>query len=347
LAASAFVIGKLAPWLRTNTAVDIALGAAARRRAVKSSAPVFSCSYYARSAFDPKHTVPEKRFIFQIHPHPRSVRTILVDELVRTPHARDSLLREEELRASTAEFESLAAEPHLANGWLVASTFTRKTLVEHGIPEAAIRVVPYGIDGSLFPLRGVERRRGNLRVVFLGSLIQRKGLSYLLDAVRKLSSHNVEVILCGRGRPDEALLRYYHDVRVSVRLDMTRKDVVAELHASDVFVFPSLAEGFAHVILQAMAAGLPVVTTPNTCGPDVLNEGVDGFIVPIRDSDAIAARLDWALLHRAALADMGRLAASRAREFSWERFRHGVREAYMAMLRDVPPGSGRAPYTKR
>jgi glycosyltransferase involved in cell wall biosynthesis len=331
-AAGAFMLGKVFPVLRTNRAVDRALGDAARRRAFKARTPVLSCSYYAGAAFDPKRAVPDQRFIFQIHPHPRSVRSILLEELSRTPQARASLLREEEIRMSPAEFDGFAAEPHLANGWIVASTFTRSTLVQHGIPDSRIHVVPYGIDVSQFPARAAYRPKGKLKVVFLGSLVQRKGLSYLFEAVRQLSSRHVEVVLCGRGFWDKELIAHYGQLPVTLRLGLNRQRVVTELHAGDIFVLPSLAEGFGHVVLQAMAAGLPVLTTPNTCGPDVVREGVDGFIVPVRDSDAIAARLAWALEHRSALMEMGHAAAVQGRQFSWDRFRHGVRSAYTAML---------------
>jgi glycosyltransferase involved in cell wall biosynthesis len=84
-----------------------------------------------------------------------------------------------------------------------------------------------------------------------------------------------------------------------------------------VFVFPSLFEGFGLVLLEALAMGLPVITTAHTAGPDLIHEGVEGFIVPIRDSTAIAERLE--LLHRepARLAEMSRQARLRASEFSW------------------------------
>jgi glycosyltransferase involved in cell wall biosynthesis len=87
-----------------------------------------------------------------------------------------------------------------------------------------------------------------------------------------------------------------------------------------VFVFPSLFEGYGLVLLEALAMGLPVITTPHTAGPDLIREGVEGFIVPIRDSAAIAAHLEF--LHRepARRADMSHQARLRAREFSWSSY---------------------------
>src|SRR5207244_1480171 len=104
---------------------------------------------------------------------------------------------------------------------------------------------------------------------------------------------------------------------------------------SDVLVLPSLAEGFGHVVLEAMSCGLPVITTRHTCGPDVLTDTLEGFLVPIRDPDAIGSRLSWGIDHREDLAAMGVAAARKARQFTWERFRARVASAYLG-LRSAP-----------
>jgi glycosyltransferase involved in cell wall biosynthesis len=166
-------------------------------------------------------------------------------------------------------------------------------------------------------------------------MIQRKGLSYLLEAVKILRSRHIQLILCGRGVIDEKLLAQYAELPLSVRINLDRDELVKEIQASDVFVLPSLTEGFGHVILEAMACGVPVITTAHTCAPDVMREGEHGFIVPVRDAEALANRLGWAIEHRNELASMGNAAAKQARTFSWERFRMGVRSAYERMITSV------------
>jgi glycosyltransferase involved in cell wall biosynthesis len=88
----------------------------------------------------------------------------------------------------------------------------------------------------------------------------------------------------------------------------------------DVLVFPSLIEGFGAVILEAMSRGLPVITTPNTAGPDLIEEGIDGYIVPIRDADAIAERLTALAEDRSRLAAMADAARRKAAGLPWERY---------------------------
>jgi glycosyltransferase involved in cell wall biosynthesis len=312
---------------------DRRLGRAARDAAARHNVPLLSYSYYASEAFKEGPGRPERRLLFQLHPDPRSVRSLLQEELELSPSARDSLRREHELALSEKAFLELSSEPHLANGWIAASSYTAQTLAEHGIPVDRIAVVPYGVDTSAFPLRTCRfDHQQPFTVIFVGSLIQRKGLTYLLEAVRQISSPRVRVLLCGRGFIDEQLLAEYRDVPFELRVGLPLPDLVHALHESDLFVLPSLAEGFGHVILEAMSAGLPVIATRNSAAPDLIIGGREGFIVPIRSAEAIAERLEWALDNRETVAEMGILAAATARKFNWEAFRTKIRLAYTEFI---------------
>jgi glycosyltransferase involved in cell wall biosynthesis len=324
---------KIMPGKDFNRYKDTVLGADARRRAIETGSALFSYSYYAHSAFRRADTELEHRFLFQLHPHPQSVREILVEEIERTPIARASLMMEGELNLPPEAFEQLAQEAHLANGWAAASRYTAQTLADHGIPADKIHVVPYGVSLKDFPPRTQPPAKdAPFTIIYVGSLIQRKGLSYLLDAVRALKSKNIRLILRGRGGVDRDLLKHYSDIDFDLKLGVPLQELVQDLQRSDVFILPSLTEGFAQVILEAMACGVPVITTANTCAPDVMTDGVEGFILPIRDSKAIEEKIIWGIENREALAAMGRCAAEQASLFTLERFRSGVRSAYRAMI---------------
>jgi glycosyltransferase involved in cell wall biosynthesis len=94
------------------------------------------------------------------------------------------------------------------------------------------------------------------------------------------------------------------------------------MSAHDVFVFPSLFEGFGLVLLEAMARGLPIITTPNTAGPDLITDGVEGFIVPIRSASAIVEKLDLLRREPERRATMSESARTRAQEFTWQQYGH-------------------------
>jgi alpha-maltose-1-phosphate synthase len=103
----------------------------------------------------------------------------------------------------------------------------------------------------------------------------------------------------------------------------------------DVLVFPSLFEGFGLVIGEALSQGLPVITTANTGGPDILRDGQDGFIVPIRDSEAIAQRLLQLHEDRQLLKQMSDSARQRAAQLHWQSYKDGT----IAAVRDKLGGA--------
>jgi len=315
-----------------NQMKDAALSERAYQIARNKGTHLFCYSYYAWHAFSGKKAFPaQKKLLFQLHPHPHSVRAVLEEELERTPLAKESILYENEFRYSHDYLQQLGEEARLADAVLVASTYTKQTLVENGVAAHRVQVVPYGIDSQAFPARNVAPVNKKMRVIFIGSMVQRKGLSYLLEAVQQLRD-SVELVLCGRGFMDEPLIRQYQGSHILVKRNLSQQEMVQEMHQADIFVLPTLSEGFAHVILEAMSCGLPVITTGNSCAPDVITDGQEGFVIPVKDSQALAAKLTWCLQHKDDLFGMGQQAAARARLFTWERFRKGVVDFYVSSI---------------
>ncbi len=327
-----FLLDKLprAPfsWRRqAQRTTDASLGTWAGKRAAASGAALLSYSYYGYHAFS---AYGQGGMLFQLHPHPASIRTILAKELEDHPDCAASLRKEWELSLPEEDFARLVAETRMASQWIVASSFTRRTLLENGIPADSIAVVPYGVDLQKFsPALGEQRQRNAnapLRLLFVGTINQRKGIKYLLEAMRLLGSRRVELTVCGRVVDDLSLFRSFGpnvQVRPSVRAD----ELLAAYRQADLFVFPSVAEGFGQVLLEALACGLPILSTTSTAAPDLVTDGVQGFVVDPRRPDLLAGRIEWALLHRAPLAEMRIAARQRAETFTWQRFRLGIVEA--------------------
>lgn len=249
----------------------------------------------------------------------RAARELLLEEARLRPEWASTLIGNNDSDEKTARKDEELA---LADVVYVASTYTLKTLSVAPAFKARVEVIPYGA-----PLRPpatrpaqVERDRSHpLRVIFVGSLGQRKGLSYLFEACQKLGS-GAELTVIGTPplEPCEALTRELGRIRWLP--SCPHAQVLEEMAAHDVFVFPSLFEGFGLVLLEAMAMGLPVITTAHTAGPDLIDEGQEGFIVPIRSSDAIAERLEALHSDRDRAREMGSRAAKKAAGFTWENY---------------------------
>lgn len=264
----------------------------------------------------------------------RAARALLTEEAEREPEWAATL---EGNFDSAEKTDRKDAELALADVVFVASSFTRETLAQAPGFKGTVVVVPYGAPHVPAPAspRPPAPAGAALRVLFVGSLGQRKGLSYLFAACRQLG-RAVELTVIGRkpAGPCAALERELRRVRWLPTAPHAQ--VLAEMAASDVFVFPSLFDGFGLVLLEAMAAGLPVITTAHTAGPDLIGDGSEGFIVPIRSATAIAERLER--LHRDPdlRAEMGRRAALRAADFSWASYEHTLAACVRQTLSPAP-----------
>jgi len=246
----------------------------------------------------------------------RESRRILREEAEREPEWASTL---DGNRDSDEKNARKDAELARADVVFVASSYTLRTLDAAPDFNAPVVMIPYGAPPPVPTAAVVKPASPRLRVLFVGSLGQRKGLSYLFAACRLLGGA-VELTVIGQkpSAPCPALERELRAVRWIPTCAHT--GVLAEMAGHDVLVFPSLFEGFGLVLLEALAMGLPIITTAHTAGPDLIREGVEGFIVPIRSSAAIAACLET--LHRdpARLAGMSAQARVRAREFSWSAY---------------------------
>jgi glycosyltransferase involved in cell wall biosynthesis len=248
----------------------------------------------------------------------RAARSLLLAEAQREPEWAGTLIGNHD---SAAKTDRKDAELALADVVFVASSFTRQTLEQASDFKGTVIVVPYGapIPSEVDCPRERPRPAQKLRVLFVGSLGQRKGLSYLFAACRQLGAA-IELTVIGQKPLTPCAILDRELLRARWMPTCPHAQIMAEMAASDVFVFPSLFDGFGLVLLEALAAGLPVITTPHTAGPDLISDGVEGFIVPIRSSSAIADRLELLLRDPARRAEMSRCASLRARDFSWSNY---------------------------
>jgi len=312
---------------------DATQGRTAGLLASRTNAALLAYSYFAYEAF---RANASPGILFQVHPHPAIIRRILSEELAMHPDCAASLTQEWELALPEEDYNKLVAEPALASRFLCASSFTRQSLIENGAPVSAIRVVPYGVDLQRFHPEPARRAPAGskLRLLFVGRINQRKGVKYLLEALRLLRTDQIELTVCGRVVDGLELFKPFAD-RVTIRPSVSPAELEAAYQAADLFVFPSVAEGFGQVLLEALASGLPVLSTTHTAAPDLIEDGVEGFIVEPRRPDLLAERIEWAVGHRAELAEMGRRARARATHFTAERFRAGIVAAVRDFLADL------------
>ena len=167
----------------------------------------------------------------------------------------------------------------------VPSELNYRTFIENGVPAAKLRKVPYGVDLRMFTPQ--PKRDDVFRVLFIGQIGLRKGVPYLLEALAPLNLPKFELCLAGAIHPEIRSILAPYEGRFRYLGVISRSKLREVYSQASVFALASVEEGLALVQAEAMACGLPVIGTSNTGAEDLLTDGVEGFIVPIRDPEAI------------------------------------------------------------
>jgi glycosyltransferase involved in cell wall biosynthesis len=214
-------------------------------------------------------------------------------------------------------------ELDLADVVIVPCEWARASLRFSKAPQKCLIKIPYGTPADEVSARN-KKPNGPFTVLFAGQLGVRKGVPLLMQAWKRLGLKNARLLMAGSIRLDEKYLRDQKDISYLGVLPQVR--LLEAMRAADLFVFPSLADGFGLVIGEAMAVGVPVLTTTNTGGPELIVDGREGWCVPAHDSESLAERIEWASQHRDALYEMGLLARRRAEQWTWANYRRKLIE---------------------
>jgi glycosyltransferase involved in cell wall biosynthesis len=206
---------------------------------------------------------------------------------------------------------------------LCGSEFVAAGIGECGGPRSRAIVVPYGVDARFAAAASRVRRGAQLRVLTVGEVGLRKGSQYVLEAAKKLGPA-AEFRMVGQSRLPEEPLRLLSR-HVQLLGPIPRAEMQKQYEWADVFLLPSLCEGSATVTYEALSAGLPVICTFNT--GSVVTDGVEGYIVPIRDADAIVEKLLQLANQAALLSEISGNAMARAKQFSLSAYRNRLLSA--------------------
>ncbi|VTU35319.1 glycosyltransferase family 4 protein [Variovorax sp. PBL-E5] len=244
-------------------------------------------------------------------------RRLMQEEMQRVPEWAETLGGG--IADSQAKLDRKTQELELADLVVVPSRFVADSLPAWASQKAWV-LSPFGSPVS----RGGAARPPDdparaLRVLFVGSMGQRKGLADLFAAMRLLKGENIELIVMGAPQTDLAFYRRQYD-GFTHEGGRPHAEVLALMRSCDVFCLPSLYEGRALVMQEAMSQGLPVVITPNTGGDDLVIDGRTGFLVPIRAPEAIAEKLAWFNQNRQALPAMREAAVQHAATYTWKHY---------------------------
>lgn len=265
-----------------------------------------------------------------VNSHPDVLRRIVEreHEILGLPPPRDTT-------TLPAVVEELPACDYLVCG----SRLIRDSYVSQGFPAERTSVIPYGIDtGHFYPLSPAERaahRDGRFRVICVAQLVPRKGIHYLLEAWERLDlpSSEAELVLVGQPSTEMAGVLARHAGRFTHLGSVPHDRLRVEYGRADVFVLPSVEDGFGYVTTEAMGCGLPVITTTGAGSADVVEDGVSGYVVRSGSVDDLVDRLERLRNDPDLRRAMGErsLAASKVTR-SWVTYVDGLEALYHQLL---------------
>lgn len=216
----------------------------------------------------------------------------------------------------------------------IPSLFVKRTFIEKGIPENKILDIPYGVDLTHF--KQIPKKDNIFRIIFAGTICLRKGAHYLLQAFYELNLPNSELVLLGNIGNDirNILVKYQNNQKIKIK-KVSHFELYREYSQGSVFVLPSIEEGLARVIPEAMACSLPVVCTTNTGGEDIVRDGIDGFIIPIRDVERLKEKILFFYENPDIAKKMGENAKERAKSsFTWDDYGEKIFKSYNKILKE-------------
>jgi glycosyltransferase involved in cell wall biosynthesis len=290
---------------------------------------IYGMEHSSASTFVAQKASGGRCVLRQVTAHARTINSVLIRESRRfcelVPAHHDFFMGHIEKGAQRKEVEYGLADLIVAN-----SDYVRKTFIANGVPAAKVISIPTGCPRVDSVGGRSGRGSGPLRLLYAGTLSLRKGFPYLLEAWRiGKFGPRAELIIAGNAELDIVTgLQSEPNVRY---LGMLSRDALSDLYRqSDIMVLPTLCEGRAHSVLEALSFGLPVITTDAAGVGDLVVEGENGFIIPESDAGALASAIERAIEQRADLATMGARSMERAR--SWT-IAHSNRE-HLARLCD-------------
>jgi glycosyltransferase involved in cell wall biosynthesis len=262
--------------------------------------------------------------------HIQKQREILDEEEVRSGHGID--------KPSDWMIRREADEYVIADLIVCLSSFAYDSFKEKGFESARLLLNPLGVRESLFKASQevLQKRRqrilsGKLQVLTAGTFSLRKGALDLVKLAEAMAG-KVDFVFRGDVAKDAADLKEKAGGKIQFlpRVDQSR---LAEDYArADLFLFPTLEDGYAAVLAQAAAAGLPILATHNCGAGDILNEGMDGWMVPIRKPEQIAARLVWCDGNRESFAKIADEAGKLKKIVDWQIHARRLAEAGADLL---------------
>lgn len=194
------------------------------------------------------------------------------------------------------------------------------SLIYCGIDRNKIDIVPYGVNPNKFSfIQKVYRPNKPLKLVYVGQISYRKGLHHLLHVVKGYSPTDIQLELAGAFNEANGLYCKYKNVSNISFLGFVTRDILAQVYQdADIFVFPTLGEGYGMVVLEALSTGTPVLISNLAGGNDAIENFKNGLIYNGLSEEDLKSSITWYLNHKDVIPEMSKKARETALRYTWD-----------------------------
>lgn len=281
-----------------------------------------------------KNNYPAKRVLDMSAANLLYMKEIYEEDLKLAPTFAKRLLLEKHLVWDKKIQKRAQKEIDLSDYFMVPSEFVMRSLKYSGVRDEQFIRCTYGVDISKF----LNKERINppmnpLKFVYVGGVKELKGIYYLLEAFKQISTKSATLTIVGSADINSSDLLDYREF-INFTGVVMHERVAEILHESDVYIFPSLGEGLSLSTLEAASCGLPLIVSDNSGLKDLLTDGKEGFCVPIQSVEALVDRINWFIDNKDLIPQMSKNARAFAEKFTWEYYYSCVKDAFNTKIKE-------------
>lgn len=202
-------------------------------------------------------------------------------------------------------------------------------------PDLDLQVIYNGVNiKEFYPKKSIQSKSFKLKIICVSRITARKGIKYLIKAIKKLvdKDFNIELKIIGEGNDKENLEKLTKNLNLEKYVEflgMIKHEKLPEIYQqADLFILPSLNEGMSNTILEALASGLPIITTATGGTKELVHDGKNGFIIKMKNSNDIADKIEKLINNPELKQNMGIQSRIYAENFNWEKMAYKYFELY-------------------
>ncbi|GMQ78950.1 MAG: hypothetical protein BMS9Abin02_1499 [Anaerolineae bacterium] len=268
--------------------------------------------------------------------HPIVRNEVYRVEAARWPAFSDQMVI---LSRQSLRFAQLQLEPIMADYLLVGSEWVKSTCVANGVTPERIYVVHYGVDTTLFYPRNLQSdvRLKPFCILYIGNASTGKGFPYLIQTLQLLTDLDIELICCGVNSGQLSVNQDLGRVRLSFKGYQSHGEIARLMRESDMLFHPTVLEGFSLTCLEAMASGLPVLTTPRSGTAEIIEDGHNGFVVPVGNIEAMQKVVNRLYQKPEFGRQVAMAARATAEKYSWGTYEQKIGQVFSEIYRRGKP----------